>query len=186
MSIESVTLSNHLILCLPFYFYLLSFPVSGFFPKSQLFTSDGNSIGVSAPASVLPMNIQGGFPLGLTGLISLLSNGLLRVFCNITVQKHQFFRAQPSLGSKSHIHYVTTGKTIALTIQTFVSKVMSLLFNVLSRFVIAFLPSSKHLLISWLLSPSTVILEPNKIKSVTASTFTLLFAMKWWDRVPWF
>ena len=65
--------------------------------------------------------------------------------------------------------YMTTGKTIALTIQTFVGKVMSLLFNMLSRFVIAFLQRNKHLLISWLQSPSTVILEPKKIKSVTVS-----------------
>ena len=68
--------------------------------------------------------------------------------------------------------YMITGKTITLTIQSFVSKVMSLLFNILSRFAIAFLPRSKHLLISWLQSPSTVILEPKKIKSVTASTFS--------------
>ena len=68
--------------------------------------------------------------------------------------------------------YMTTGKTIALTIQTFVGKVMSLLFNTLSRFVIAFLPRSKCLLISWLQLPSTVILEPKKIMSVTVSTFT--------------
>ena len=68
--------------------------------------------------------------------------------------------------------YMTTGKTIALTKQTFVSIVMSLLFNVLSRLVIAFLPRSKHLLISWLQSPSAVILEPKKIKSVTVSTFS--------------
>ena len=69
--------------------------------------------------------------------------------------------------------YMTTGKTIALTIWTFVSKVISLLFNTLSRFVIAFLPKSKRLLISWLQSPSAVILEPKKIKSVTVSTFPL-------------
>ena len=68
--------------------------------------------------------------------------------------------------------YMTTGKTIALTIQTFVGKVMSLLFNTLSKFVIAFLPKSKHLLISWLQSPSTVIFEPKKIKPVTVSTFS--------------
>ena len=68
--------------------------------------------------------------------------------------------------------YMTTGKTIALTKQTFFSKVMSLLFNILSRFVIAFLPKSKCLLISWLLSLSTVILEPKKIKSVTVSIFS--------------
>ena len=69
--------------------------------------------------------------------------------------------------------YMNTGKTIALTIQTFVGKVMSLLFNMLSRFVIAFLPRSKHLLISWLQSLSTVILEPKKIKPVTVSIVSL-------------
>ena len=74
--------------------------------------------------------------------------------------------------------YVTTGKTIALTIRTFVGRVMSLLFNTLSRFVILFLPRSNCLLISWLQSPSAVILEPKKRKSVTTSTFPLLFAMK--------
>ena len=86
-----------------------------------------------------------------------------------------------------HLHlYRTTGKTIALTIWTFVSKVMSLLFNMVSRFVIAFLPRKKGLLASWLQSPSTVILEPKKIKSVTVSLFPHLFAMKWWDWKPWF
>ena len=76
--------------------------------------------------------------------------------------------------------YMTTGKTIALTRQTFIGKVMSLLFNMLSRFVIAFLPRSKHLLNSWLQSPPAVILElpPLKIKSVTVSMFCHLFAMK--------
>ena len=69
--------------------------------------------------------------------------------------------------------YVTTGETIALTIGTFVGKVMSLLFNMLYRFVIAFLPGSKCLLISWLQSPSTVILEPKKVKSVTVSIFAM-------------
>ena len=77
--------------------------------------------------------------------------------------------------------YMTTGKTIALTIRTFASKVMSLFFNTPSRFVIAFLPRSKHLLISWLQSLSTVILEPKKVNSVTVSTFPLLFAMERWD-----
>ena len=77
----------------------------------------------------------------------------------------------------SHL-YLTTGKTIVLTGQTFVGKVMSLLFNTLSRFVIAFLPRSKYL-ISWLQSPSAVILEPKKRKSLT------LFTMKWWDWMPW-
>ena len=99
--------------------------------------------GVSASASVLPMNIQSWFPLGLTGLISLQCRGLSRVFSSTTIQKHKFFGAQPSLWSNSH-PYMTTGKTIALTIQTFVGKVMSLLFNTLSRFVIVFLLRSKH------------------------------------------
>ena len=74
-----------------------SFPASGSFPMSQLFTSGGQSIGASASASVLPMNIQGWFPLGLTGLISLLSKGLSRIFSSTTVRKHQFFSTQPSL-----------------------------------------------------------------------------------------
>ena len=73
---------------------LQSFPTLGFFQMSRLFTSDGQSIGASASASVLPMNIQGWFPLGLTGLITLLSKGLSRVFSSTTVQKHQFFSAQ--------------------------------------------------------------------------------------------
>jgi len=131
---------------------------------SQLFASGGQSIGASA--SVLPMNIQGWFPLGWTGLISFLSKGLSRVFSNTTIQKRQFFGTQPFLLSSCHIHpYMTTGKTIALTIQTFVGKVMSLLFNMLSRCVIAFLPRRKCLLISWLQSLSTVIFgaQENKV-----------------------
>ena len=135
---------------------------------SQLFTSDGQSIVDSASASVLPMNIQDLLPSGWTGWISLQSKGLSRVFSNTTVQKHlqssAFFIVQISHP------YMTTGKTIALTRQTLVDKVISLLFNMLSRLVITFLPRSKHLLISWLQSPSAVILEPRKIKSVTVST----------------
>ena len=94
-----------------------SLPASGSFPMSQLFTSDGQSIGVSASASVLPMNTQDWSPLAWTGLISLQSKGLLRVFSNIIVQKHQFFSAQ--LSSQS------TRKNIAMARQTFVDKVMS-------------------------------------------------------------
>ena len=129
----------------PFSSCLQSFLASGSFPMSQHFTLSGQSIGASASASVLPTNIQGWFPLGLTGLISLQSEGLSRVFFNTTIWKHQFF-----------------GKTIALTTQTFVGKVMSLLFNMQSRFIIAFLPRSKHLLISGLQSLSAVILEPKE------------------------
>ena len=96
-------------------------------------------------------------PLGWTGWISLQFKGLSRVSSNITVQKQRFFGAQLSSQSNSHIHAMTTGKTIAFTRQTFVDKVMSLLFNMLIRLVIGFLPRSKCLLISWLQSPSAVL-----------------------------
>ena len=97
MSIELVIPSNHLNLCHPLPLLPQSFPASGPFPVSQLFTLGGQSIGVSPSTSILPVNIQGWFPLGLTGLISLLSKGLSRVFSSTTIQKHQFFGAQPSL-----------------------------------------------------------------------------------------
>ena len=83
-----------------------SLPASGSFPMSQLFASGGQSIGVSASASVLPVNIQDWSPLGWTGWISLLSKGLSRVFSNTTVQKHQFFGTQISTQSNSHIHTI--------------------------------------------------------------------------------
>ena len=146
---------------------------------------------IRASATVLPVNIHSWFPLELTGLISLLSKGLSRVFSNATILKHQCFSTQPSLWSNSHICNMTTGKTIALTICTFFGKVMYLLFNMLSRFVLAFLPRSKHLLISWLQSWSTVILEPKKINFVIYfchllfSLFCYLLDMKWWDWMPW-
>ena len=87
-----------------FSFCLQSFPASGSFPMSWLFASGGQSIGDSASASVLPMNIQHWFALGLTGLISLLSKGIWIVFSSTLVWRHQFFGSQPSLWSKSHIH----------------------------------------------------------------------------------
>ena len=101
MSIGSVMPSNHLVLCHPFLLPSV-FPTSGSFPMSQLFQSGGQSI--RASVSVLPMNIQDWFPLGLIGLISLQSRGLSWVFSNTTVLKHQFFSAQPSLWSNSHTH----------------------------------------------------------------------------------
>ena len=114
------------------------------------------------------MNSQDWFPLGWTCWISLQSKGLSRVFSNTTVQKHQFFGSAFFRVQLSHL-YMTTGKIITLNRQIFVSKVMSLLFNMLSSFVIAFLTRSKCLLISWLQSPSVMIMEPQKIKSVTVS-----------------
>ena len=104
MSTESMMPSNHLILCHPLLLLHSIFPSIKSFPVSQLFTSGDQHIGASASASVLPMNIQDWLPLGFTGLISLLSKGLSRVFSHTTVWKHQFFSAQPSLWSNSHIH----------------------------------------------------------------------------------
>ena len=146
---------------IPFFSRLQSFLASGSFQMSQLFAWGDQSIGVSVSASVLPMNIQDWFPLRWTGWISLQSKGLSRVFSNTTVQKHQFFSAQLSLWSNSHIHTWLLVKQ-ALARWTFVCKIMSLLFTMLSRLVITFLPRSKCLLISWLQSPSAVILEPPK------------------------
>ena len=122
----------------PFSSYLLSFPASGSFLMSQFFTLGGQSIGTSASASIL-MNIQDWFPLGLTGLISLLSKGFSRVFTSTTVRWHQ--RSTVFVVQLWHPS-MTTGKTIALTRWTFVGKVMSD-FNMPSRFVIAFISRSK-------------------------------------------
>ena len=154
------------------FFYLQSFPASEFFPMSRPFTSGGQSTGASASASVLPMNSQGWFSLGWTGLISLQYKGLSRVFSSPQFKSINSLALSLLYGPTHICLYMTTGKPITLTIQTFVSKLMSLLFNTLSRFVIAFLPRSMHLLISWLQPPSTVILEPKKIKSVTDSIFS--------------
>ena len=213
-----------------------------FLPVSQHFISGSQSIGVSASASLLPMNIQGCFTLGLTGWISLLFKGLSRVFSNTTVHKHQFFGTQPLLCLiltsihdywKNHMVCVNSFQscptlltlwTVAcqaplymgfsrqeswsglpypppgdhsnprigpefpmsaafssrffttsintLTKWTFVSQVMSLLFNMLSRLVIAFLWRGKHLLISWLQLPWAVTLEPKENSSITVSIFS--------------
>ena len=161
MSIESVMPSNHLIFCHPLLFLpsIFSntrercFPNS--FPVNWLFVSGGQSTGASALASVLPMNIQYWFPLGLTGLFSSQSKGLFKSLLqphnlkasilrrsierkNWKNWKHQFF----FMVQLSHV-YMTTRETVALTIHTFVSKVMSLLFNTFATFVIAFLSSNK-------------------------------------------
>ena len=163
---------------IPFCSCLQSFPASKSFPMSQFFASSGQSIGVSASASVLPMNIQDWFPSGLTCWISLdLLVGSVQGTLKSLLQHHN---SEASILQRSAFFivqlshpYMTTGKTIALTGQTFVGKVMSLLFNMLSRLVIAFLSKSKCLLISWLQSPSAVILEPKKIKSLTVSIVSL-------------
>ena len=173
MSNDLVMPSNHLILCHPL--LLPSILPSIRVISSQFFTSGGQSIGVSASASVFPLNSQNLFPFGLTGLISFQSKGPSSLLQHhslkaLILQCSAFFQVQ-----LSH-PYMTTGKTIDLTRQTIVSQVMSLLFNMLSRLVIAFLPRSKHLLISWLQSPSAVILEPKKISLSLFPLFPHLFA----------
>ena len=160
--------SSHLILC----HSLLLLPLIP--PNIRVFSNE-STLHIRWPKywsfsfSISPSNEHPGLiSLGWTGWIFLQSKGLSRVFSNTTVQKYQFFSAQ--LSSQLLHPYMTTGKTIALTRRTFVGKVMSPVLIMLSRLVIIFLPRSKRLLISWLQSPTAVILEPPKIKSDTVST----------------
>ena len=165
MSIESVLPSNRLILCHPL------FLMSSIFPSIRVFSNE------SAPRiRWLQLQHQS---YQWTPRADLLQNGLVGSPCSPRDSQESSptpqFKRLSSLPSAFFIvqlshPYMTTGKTIALTRQTFFDKVMSLLFNMLSRLFITFLPRSKHLLISWLQSPSAVILEPPKIKSPTVST----------------
>ena len=162
----------------PFSSCLQSFPTSGSFPMSQLFTSGGQSIGVSASTSVLPMNTQDWSPLAWTGWISLQSKGLKSLLqhhsSKASIPRHSaFFIVQ-----LSH-PYMTTGKTICLTRQTFVGKIMSLRFNMLSRLGITFLPRSSifqfhgcnhHLQWFW---------SPEKQSQLLFPLFPHLFPMRW-------
>ena len=153
----------------PFSSCLLSFPASGSFQMRQFFTSCTQSIGLSAAVSVLPMNIQDWFPLGWTGWISLESKGLSSLLQHHSL-KASILRLSAFFTVQLSHPYMIIGKTIALTRQTFVGKIMSLLLNMLSGLVITVLSRSKCLLISRLQSPSAVILEPPKRKSLTVST----------------
>ena len=182
MSIESVMPSNHLILCRPL---LLLPPIP---PSIRVFSNESTlrmrwpkywSFSFSIiPSKEHPRLIS----FRIDWLDHLAVQGTLKSLLQhhsskaSVLQRSAFFTVQ-----LSH-PYMTTGKTIALTRWTFVGKVKSLLFNMLSRLVITFLPRSKRLLISWLQSPSAVILEPKKIKSDTVSH---LFPMRWWDQMPW-
>ena len=147
------------------FFCLQSFPSSESFPVSWLFTSGGQSIEASTSASVLPMNIQDRFPLGVTGLTSLQSKRLSPTSQFKSINSLVFsFLFGPALTS-IHDYW----KNHSFDYMDFVDKVTSLLFNTLPRFLIVFLPRNKHLLISRLQSPTGVILEPKRIKSVTVS-----------------
>jgi len=172
MSTESVMLSNYLIFCHPFLF------LPSIFPSIRVF-SDDSSLHIRWPKywsfsfTISPSNEYSGLIYFRTNWFDILA---VQETLNNLLQHHNlkasilwhaaFFMVQLSQ------LYMTTGNTIALIIQTFVGKVISLLFNMLYRFVIAFLPRSKRLLISWLQSSTTMIFEPKKIKPVTVSTFS--------------
>ena len=164
MFIESVMPSNHLSLLLP------SSPAFNLSQHQCLFQWVSS---LHQVAKVLQLQLQ---HQSFQDWLDLLA--VSRVFSNTTVQKHHFFGALPSLWSNSHICIWLLEKTIALTVWIFVGKVMSLLFHMLSRFVIAFLLRSKCLLISLLQLPSAVILEPKKIKSVTVSIVSLSICLE--------
>ena len=149
MSIELVMLSNHLILCPPFSFCPQSFQASGSFPVSRLVTSGGQRIGASALASVLPVNIHGWFPLGWTGLTPCSPRASQEFSLALQFKSINSSVLSLSYGPALNICTWLLKKTIALTIRTSVVKVICLLFNTLSRFIIAFLPRSKCLLIAW-------------------------------------
>ena len=185
MSIESVMPSNNLILCCPHLF------LPSIFPSIRVFSNE-LVLCIRWPKYwsfsfiISPSNEYSGLIsfrmswLDLLAVQETLKSLLQHNSSKASILWHSaFFTVQ-----LSH-PYMTTGKTIALTIWTFVGRVISLLFNMLSRFDIAFLPRSKRLLTSWLQSPSAVVLEPQKIKSVTVSMFPHQFAMKWWDQMPW-
>ena len=178
MSIGSVMPSNHLILCHP----LLLLP--SIFPNIRVFTNQ-SALHIRWPEyrsfsfSISPSNEHPGLISFRMDWIDLLSvQGTLKSLLQHNSSKASIHRRSAFFIVQLSHPYMTTGKTIALTRRTFVDKVMSLLFNMLSRLLITFLSSSKRLLISWLQSPSAVILEPQKINSATVSLFPQLFAMK--------
>ena len=160
MFIESLMPSNHLIICFLFLLLPLIFPSIRSFPVSRLFTSGGLSFSIS------PSNEY-------SGLISFRINWFDLLSVQRTIKS-----------PNSHIHTWLL-ENHSFDYMDLCQQSDPLVFSMLSRLVIAFLPRSKHLLISWLQSPSAVILEPKKMKSVTVSIVPHLFTMKWWDQMPW-
>ena len=184
-SIESVMPSSHLILCRPL---LLLPPVP---PSIRVFSNE-STLHMRWPNywsfsfSISPSKEHPGLISFRMDWLDLLAvQGTLKSLLQHHSSKASILRRSAFVPVQLSHPYMTTGKTIALTRWTFVGKVMSLLLNMLSRLVITFLPRSKHLLISWLQSPSAVILEPPKIKSDTVSTVPHLFPMRWWDQMRW-
>ena len=177
--------SNHLILCHP-----LLFPPSTF-PSIRVFSNE-SVLCIRWPKywsfsfSIRPSNEYSGLVSFRMDLLDLLAvQGTLKSLLQHHSSKAPILQC-PVFFVVQLLHpYMSTGKTIALTRQTFVNKLMSLLLNMLSRLVTAFLPRRKCLLILWLQSPSAVNLEPKKIKSLTVSIISASICMKWWDQMPW-
>ena len=164
----------------PFFPWPQSLPASGSFQMSQLFTWGSQSISFSL--SISPSNEHPGLVSFRMDWLDLLAvQGTLKSLLQHHSSKASILRHSAFFTVQLSHPYMTTGKTIAMTRQTFVGKVMSLLFNMLSRLVITFLPRSKHLLISWLQLPSAVILESKKTKSDTISTVSPSY-FPWSDR----
>ena len=185
MSIKSVTPSNHLILCRP----LLLLP--SIFPSIRVFSNE-STLCIRWPKywnfsfNISPSNEHPGLISFRMDWLDLLAvQGTLKSLFQHHSSKASILQRLAFFIVQLAHPYMTTGKTIALIRWAFVGKVMSLLINMLSRLVTTFLPRSKRLLISWLQSPSAVILEPRKIKSAMFPLFPHLFAMKWWDWMPW-
>ena len=182
MSIRLVMPSNHLILC----HQLILLP--SIFPSIRVFSSE--SVLIRQPKywsfsfSISPSNEYSGVIFFRMDWLDLLAvQGTLESLLQHHSSKASILQWSAYFIVQLSHQYMTTGKTIALTRKNFVGEVMSH-FNMLSRLIITFLSRSKCLLISWLQSPSTVILEPPKIKSLFL-LFSQLFAMKWWDQMPW-
>ena len=185
MSIESVMPSNHLILCHPLLLLPLIFLSIRVFSKESVLCMRWPKYW-SFSFSINPSNEYSGLiSFRIDWLDLLAAQGILKSLLQHHSSKASILQCLAFCIVQLSHPCMTTGKTIALTRWTFFDKVMSLLFNMLSKLDITFLSRSKRLLISWLQSPSAVILEPKKRKSVTVSTVSHLFAMKWWEQMPW-
>ena len=185
MFIASVMPSSHLILWHPP--LLLPSIFASIRDCSNEFTSEDQNTGASASASVLSVNIQGWSHLKVTGLISCVQGTFRSLLQHHSLKASILWHSAFFTVQLSQL-YVITGKTIALTVQTFIDRVMPLLFNTLSRFVISFLPRNNHLLISWLQSPSAMILELKKRTYIYHYFYLFPFYLPCsiWGQMPWF
>ena len=185
MSTESVMPSNHLILCHPLLLLPSIFPSIRVFSNKSVLHNRWSEYWSFSFSISLSNEYSGLISFRMNWLDLLAVQGTLKSLLQHHSSKASILRCLVFFLVQLSHPYMTTGKTIALTRWTFVGKVMSPLFNMLSRLVITFLPRSKHLLISWLQSPSAVILELEKIKSITVSIVPDLFAVTWWDQMLW-